>query len=515
MAGLLADLGPVSQFILLALLIVCPVLIAKARTCTKYTILPAAPIVGRKWKYEPRWLTRYRFVPSGWDITREGWDKHRDTAFTMLRPDSNITVLPLRYVDELQHVDSHRLHPIEALSNDMLGTYTGLSILTNSHLSFSAVQKRFTPKLPQTLPRLVDELAYSLPHIIGPCRTWTPIALNDVMTRVISHLTARTWVGRDLARNEEWHTANLETTASVFTLAVALKLLPAFLQPVVAPLLPMKGKLGRGLRRVRAFLVPLIEERKALGEGDERPDDMIQWMLDAAEGEERDTVNLATRYVYAAIGSLFTVSAALVDCVYDLAAYPEHLAPLREEVERVLKEDGGWQKGTAAKLEMMDSFMKESQRVNAPGPISFKRVVKEQMTLSDGLVLPKDTYIAVVNSGCIGREDEPFDGFRYAQKQPGQSSSKARQSLYTSTDREHISFGQGRHACPGRFVAAVEIKLVFAEMLMRYDVSFAENGDMSSGPEKRPKNLHLLELGFTDPSAKVYIRERTDAAAST
>lgn len=250
----------------------------------------------------------------------------------------------------------------------MLGSYTGLDILTTSHLSFGAVQKRFTPKIPQALPSLVDELTYALPHVIGPCKTWTPIALNDVMTRVITHMTARTWVGRDLARNEEWHKSNLETTANVFTLAIALKLLPAFLQPIAAPLLPMKRKLAQGLERVQAFLVPLIEERKKLGEADEKPEDMIQWMLDAAEGYERDSVNLATRYVYAVIGSFFTVSAALVDLVYDLAAYPKHLAPLREEVERVLKEDGGWQKGTPAKLEMMDSFMKESQRVNAPGP---------------------------------------------------------------------------------------------------------------------------------------------------
>lgn len=134
------------------------------------------------------------------------------------------------------------------------------------------------------------------------------------------------------------------------------------------------------------------------------------------------------------------------------------------------------------------------------------------MTLSDGLVIPKDTYIAVVNSGCIGREDEPFDGFRYAKSQAGrQGSSKSRQSWYTSTDREHISFGQGRHACPGRFVAAVEMKLVLAEILMRYDVSFVENGEMDLGSEKRPRSMHLLELGFTDPSAKLYIRERTDA----
>lgn len=142
------------------------------------------------------------------------------------------------------------------------------------------------------------------------------------------------------------------------------------------------------------------------------------------------------------------------------------------------------------------------------------------MTLSDGLVLPKDAYICVVNSSSIGREDERFDGFRYAQKRPGQSggvtggstASKARQTWYTSTDRSHITFGQGRYACPGRFVAAVEIKLVLAAVLMRYDFSFGEKGEMDLGPERRPKNLHLLELGFTDPSARVYLRERADVA---
>lgn len=137
------------------------------------------------------------------------------------------------------------------------------------------------------------------------------------------------------------------------------------------------------------------------------------------------------------------------------------------------------------------------------------------MTLSDGLILPKDTYISVIDSGCIGREDERFHGFCYAQKQPGKSSSKTRQSLCTSTDREHITFGQWRHACPERLVTAVEMRLVSTEMLMRYDVNFVENGEMNSGYEKLPRNLSLLELGFIDPSAKVYIREMADAVVST
>jgi hypothetical protein len=54
--------------------------------------------------------------------------------------------------------------------------------------------------------------------------------------------------------------------------------------------------------------------------------------------------------------------------LYDLAAYQEHVEPLHEELQAVLSEDGGqFRKSTMSKLRKLDSFMKESQRVNPPG----------------------------------------------------------------------------------------------------------------------------------------------------
>ena len=137
--------------------------------------------------------------------------------------------------------------------------------------------------------------------------------------------------------------------------------------------------------------------------------------------------------------------------------------------------------------------------------VSFKRMVKEPITLSDGLVLPKDTYICVVNTSSIGREEEPFDGYRYTRKRDqGNAGATLPRNQYSSTDKDHITFGHGRFACPGRFVASVEIKLVLAAMLERYDLAFDQEGQSST----RPPNLHVLELGFQDPRVKVYVRER-------
>lgn len=266
----------------------------------------------------------------------------------------------------------------------MHGDITGMNIITNSHLSFNVIRNKFTPRLGSMVPTFLEEVDYALKKEMSPCKDdWAIVDLNTVLTRVISRLTSRVWVGKDLARNDDWHTVNLKTTEQIFMTALILKGLPSVLHPVVTPLLPMRRKLKKCIAEVHSYLIPEIEKRirtwQTDGEkkegGGEKPEDVLQWMLEAAEGEEKDPVNLATRYVYAVIGSLFTVSAGLVDCMYDLTANPEYLEPLRQEVEQVLAEDGGWAKGTAAKLVMMDSFMKESQRLNTPSPSMFPVLV--------------------------------------------------------------------------------------------------------------------------------------------
>lgn len=43
----------------------------------KHTLIPGIPVMGRKWALEPLFITRFRFIMSGWDITREGLQKVR------------------------------------------------------------------------------------------------------------------------------------------------------------------------------------------------------------------------------------------------------------------------------------------------------------------------------------------------------------------------------------------------------------------------------------------------------
>jgi len=74
--------------------------------------------------------------------------------------------------------------------------------------------------------------------------------------------------------------------------------------------------------------------------------------------------------------ALHTTSQATFHAILDMAARPQYIQPLREEIERVLQEDGydrdneGFpklKKSSMPKLRKLDSFMKESQRFSPAG----------------------------------------------------------------------------------------------------------------------------------------------------
>ena len=57
---------------------------------------------------------------------------------------------------------------------------------------------------------------------------------------------------------------------------------------------------------------------------------------------------------------------AFTDILYDLATHPEYVAPMRKEVEDIIKAEG-WTKVSIGKMRKVDSFAKESQRFGIGG----------------------------------------------------------------------------------------------------------------------------------------------------
>lgn len=84
-----------------------------------------------------------------------------------------------------------------------------------------------------------------------------------------------------------------------------------------------------------------------------------------------------------------------------------------------------------------------------------------------------------------------FDGLRfYRQRQaPGEEN----KHLFISAGKNDLSFGYGRHACPGRFLSNGIIKMILIEMLLNFDVKCADG-------QGRPKNIEFETIvGACDP----------------
>lgn len=70
-------------------------------------------------------------------------------------------------------------------------------------------------------------------------------------------------------------------------------------------------------------------------------------------------------------------------------------------------------------------------------------------------------------------EAKKFDAFRFSRlrEQPGEGN----RHQFVSTSASHINFGHGKRACPGRFFASNEIKLLLAYTLSSYNIKYTED----------------------------------------
>jgi hypothetical protein len=138
-----------------------------------------------------------------------------------------------------------------------------------------------------------------------------------------------------------------------------------------------------------------------------------------------------------------------MQALLDLAARPEYIEPLRQEAQAIIAQEGTIRlRPTAlAKLWKMDSFLKESQRFNHANLLSvYRKTTKQPLTLSNGLVIPREAHIAASNAYSVIGDDgkyREFNGFQWAELR----SVKGNEHKYTYVlpGPGALEFGAGRN----------------------------------------------------------------------
>jgi len=312
---------------------------------------------------------------------------------------------------------------------------------------------------------------------------WQESQFGDAGLRIISRLSSRIFLPEPLCHDEEWLRISVEYTVNFFTAAYALRFWPPFLRPFVHWVLAPTRQLRKDLQSARRLIEPEIKARTKQREEDvkagkevQRPVDAIEWLHASSErsGEHCDPVFGQLNYT---LGAVHTTTITFVSAVYNILSNPEYIDLLREEIIAALKEGNGWTKETMNRLRLMDSVMRESNRMHPATLNSFGRVAEQTVKLSDGIIIPKGAAFTIPNTSWVDPKlyENPleFNGHRFYNMRQGAGSENKYQ--FVSTGDDYLPFGHGKHACPGRFFASNEIKVILCHMLLQYDWKFPED----------------------------------------
>ncbi|KPM43563.1 hypothetical protein AK830_g2998 [Neonectria ditissima] len=453
----------------------------------------------------------------------------RDRVYQIKGTEGVQVLVPAKLLGELKGLPEDVLSATEAVADALQSKYTKFSPGHNGDLLALLVRTKLTQNLTRVIPRMKKELEFILGSEFPTCEDWTPIKWQPFSVRVIARLSGHAFVGSSISRDEKWMDTTVNFAIHVFTACVKLQFFPEWARPVGQHFVSEIRQIHKDIKIAKEMLKPIIEERIRDLEtptGEEAPDDMIQWLIDALPEEEKgDLTTQAELQLILAAASIHTTNNLLCECLSDLATYPEFQDELREEAYQILEVEGGWaRKESMAKLKKMDSFMREVQRLRGNISkskqtsticlntnrllVSFIRKVMKPISLSDGTQLPAGTKVIAPQAGISLDEryfpdPERFDALRFYNMRQ-ESTEASNRWQFTSLNDTNINFGAGKHACPGRFFAGNEVKLVLAHMLINYDIR------LKAG-EQRPKGMAVVMTKAPSPDMELEFRRRSSA----
>ncbi|KAI2609248.1 ent-kaurene oxidase [Hypoxylon sp. NC1633] len=477
--------------------------------------------------------SRLKWMFSADALVKDSYAKFRDSVYQIKTTEGVRTIIPASLVGELKGLPEDTLSARTAVREAMLSEYTKLCAGAHSDTLSLLLKCKMTGQLARMTPQLKEELVHIIATEFPECEEWTPFKIQPFMVRTVARLSGRVFVGPTLNRVEEWMDISINFAITAFIAVIKLQFFPPWMRPVAQYLVSELSTVEKDLEKAKAMLTPIIEERIRDEEtpGYEKPDDFAQWLLDALpEDQKRDYYIQGKVQLLLSAASIHTTSNLTTDCIYDLAVHQDMQEILREEAREVLGDDEAWgRKDSMARLKKLDSFIKESQRLSG-NVTSFIRKVMKPVDLSDGTHLPAGTNLLAPMAGIAVDEryyadPTTFDGLRFwklrQQQQPQQQAESDNHDhdhdetaaaaattaangrwQFTSIGDASMNFGLGKHACPGRFFADCEIKMILAYLLLNYDVRLRDG-------EARPAPNMFMMTKSPSMTAEILFRRRS------
>ncbi|KAF1996570.1 cytochrome P450 [Amniculicola lignicola CBS 123094] len=299
---------------------------------------------------------------------------------------------------------------------------------------------------------------------------WRDVEIFTLTQKVVTRANTHTFYGQNFTDDASFLEAALQYPRDVFVAAEVLRCVPkAFAGP--ACWLATRGH--KASKHLTAKLIPMIERRIACENSGATAEqkDYVQHVIDLYPDTVEDRAHRIVEQTLALwFASVHQPAITLYYALLDICEYPEVREQLLAEIHANRNPDGSIH---LDKLILLDSFLKESARLNTSESISLRRKALRPFTFKDG------THVGAGDWACIPQRPimrdpliysrpDTFDLHRFLPKGDDASGSKQR-ARFTDLNPMYPIWGLGRQACPGRFYASFITKLVLVEMLSNYD----------------------------------------------
>ncbi|KAB5577915.1 cytochrome P450 [Coniochaeta sp. 2T2.1] len=480
--------------------------ISAYQSLTRRARLPDLPIVGAE---EGEWLpltrARWRNTLDPKRAITDAYAKHKHRTVVLPLADFvDRVVLPASETQFVVDQSASVLGAHESVGDRLQLDYTCSDPrLIHNPVHHDLVKTTLTSQVGKLIPDIVEEARFAFDKHWGASSNssgneFSDVVVYETMRRIVGAVTNRVLVGEPLCRDGALLDAGTAYARDLPRAASLLRLIWRPLRPLVAPFVTrsVRGHTAR----FRKILLPEItrrlreyDARASMSENsttsyperkEEKRVDFLQWSISQAKASGDpymwEPATLAGRVLQLNLAAIHTSTLTMTAAILDLAASkPEHIRELRDEVSTVLEEHGGvWNKRALRQMVKLDSLFRESARLNSFVTLGLNRVVtaRNGLVTPSGIRLPQGTHVcvpcyAVLRDGEVYEDAQTFEPFRFAVPRTGsQGEEKGARKTFTTTGNDYLVFGHGRSACPGRFFAANELKLMMAYLLVNYDM---------------------------------------------
>ncbi|TGJ85026.1 hypothetical protein E0Z10_g3717 [Xylaria hypoxylon] len=417
---------------------------------------------------------RLRFRNDAVAMLQQGYRQFKGRPWYIPSPLGERLMLPSKYVEEIKTAPVDEVDFVATFFEMFEGKYTTMG--SRSTLHPRTAKHDLNHYMARILEPVAEEIQDAFDAHLPATDEWRAINVHHAMVQIVARVSSRMFGGTELSQNQGWVDATINFA--------------------------LDGFVGSDSSCPQG-------RRAASGSGwvdnaGEAPADFLQWMVENAEGKEKEDSFIAQIQLKLSFAAIHTSAAAPTQLLYDLCAMPQYIQPLIDEINQVKQNlsGGGFDKRALGKL------------------ITFERFVQRPHTFSDGFHIPAKTQIGVPTQAIsmdpeIYTNPKDFDGFRFSNlrdhieiREGNDNNKKAAEMgklAYASSNHESMAFGYGRHACPGRWFAGNEIKMIMVYLLENYEFQFPGG---KSGLENRPPSMNYETQYLPNTQATVEFRKR-------